>query len=135
ISKGKGEGEVLLSASATSLLGGVEPSTGRLTDPALGGSSVKGRVFAFPQGRGSTVGSYVLLEMRRQGTLPAALINALAEPIVATGAVMSGVPLVDHIDLSLLRDGDPAVVDGTMGTVELPRVKECHVVSCVVRDG
>ncbi len=135
ISKGRGEGEVILSQSATSFLGGVEPSTGRLTDPAHGGRSVKGRVFAFPQGRGSTVGSYVLLEMRRQGTLPAALINALAEPIVATGAVMSGVPLVDHIDLTLLRDGDQAVVDGTRGTVELPSVKECHVVSCVVRDG
>ncbi len=135
ISKGTGEGTVLLSASATSFLGGVEPSTGKLTDPALNGRSVKGQVFAFPQGRGSTVGSYVLLEMRRQVTLPAAMINALAEPIVTTGAVMSGVPLVDHIDLSLLRDGDHAVVDGTRGTVELPGVRESHVVSCVVRDG
>ncbi|NLT36946.1 MAG: DUF126 domain-containing protein [Methanomassiliicoccus sp.] len=135
ISKGKGEGEVLLSASATSLLGGVEPSTGMLTDPAHNGRSIKGQVFAFPQGRGSTVGSYVLLEMRRQGTLPAALINALAEPIVATGAVMAAVPLVDRIDLSLLKDGDHAVVDGTQGTVELPDVKESHVVSCIVRDG
>jgi predicted aconitase with swiveling domain len=42
-------------------------------------------VFAFPRGKGSTVGSYVLLEMKRQGTLPAAIINSMAEPIVATG--------------------------------------------------
>jgi 8-oxo-dGTP pyrophosphatase MutT (NUDIX family) len=97
--------------------------------------SVKDRVFAFPRGKGSTVGSYVLLEMRKQGTLPAAMINATAEPIVATGAVMAHVPLVDRIDLSLLRNGDLAVVDGHRGCVELPEVKETHVVSCMVRDG
>ncbi len=133
ISKGVGEGTILLS-TATSFLGGVDPSTGVLKDPAAGGRSIHRKVFAFPQGKGSTVGSYVLLEMKRQGTLPHAMINALAEPIVATGAVMSGVPLVDRIDITLLREGDRAVVDATAGTVELPDVRESHVVSCVVRD-
>lgn len=135
ISKGVGEGKVVLSPHPTSFLGGVDPGTGMLTEQASTGRSITGQVFAFPRGKGSTVGSYVLLEMRRQGTLPAALINTTAEPIVATGAVMSGVPLVDRIDLTLLRDGDHAIVDGTEGTVELPHVREAHVVSCVVRDG
>jgi predicted aconitase with swiveling domain len=123
---------VVLSEDPVSLLGGVDPSTGRIVGQEI---SVKGRVFAFPRGRGSTVGSYVLLEMKRQGTLPAAIVNSLAEPIVATGSVMAHVPMVDRIDLSLLRDGDHAVVDGDLGTLELPEVRETHVVSCVVMDG
>jgi predicted aconitase with swiveling domain len=135
ISKGVGQGSVLLSEGPVSFLGGVDPASGRLSDPALSNESVTDRVFAFPRGKGSTVGSYVLLEMRRQGTQPAAMINSSAEPIVATGAVMSHIPLVDRIDLSLLRSGDRAIVDGTLGTVELPGVKETHVVSCMVRDG
>lgn len=126
---------MLLNPHPTSFLGGVDPGTGRLTEQASEGRSITGKVFAFPRGKGSTVGSYVLLEMRRQGTLPAALINTSAEPIVATGAVMSGVPLVDRIDLGLLRDGDHALVDGAQGTVELPNVREAHAVSCVIRHG
>lgn len=134
ISKGRGEGTLVLSHDPVSFLGGVNPASGALSDPSMGGRSVKDRVFAFPRGKGSTVGSYVFMEMKRQGTLPKAIINSLAEPIVATGAVMSGVPLVDRIDLSLLRDGDEVVVDGSEGTVEVPKVKETHVVSCIVRD-
>jgi phosphomecalonate degydratase small subunit len=135
ISKGKGRGNVLMSNTPVSFLGGVNPASGTLSDPSMNNESVKDRVFAFPRGKGSTVGSYVLLEMRKQGTLPAAMVNSTAEPIVATGAVMAHVPLVDRIDLSLLRNGDLAVVDGNLGRVELPEVKETHVVSCLVRDG
>jgi predicted aconitase with swiveling domain len=134
ISKGQGKGGVLLSEAAVSFLGGVNPATGMLTEPPLNGRSVKDAIFAFPRGKGSTVGSYVLLEMKRNDTLPAAMINSTAEPIVATGAVMAKVPLVDCIDLSLLKDGDMALVNGDTGTVELPDIKEVHVVSCVVQD-
>ncbi|MDW5563610.1 MAG: DUF126 domain-containing protein [Methanomassiliicoccus sp.] len=122
-----------MSETPISFLGGVDPSTGNIA--GRDGASVKDKIFAFPRGRGSTVGSYVLLEMKRQGTLPAAIINSLAEPIVATGSVMARVPMVDRIDISMLRDGDRVIVDGDQGTVELPDVTESHVVSCVVQDG
>jgi predicted aconitase with swiveling domain/8-oxo-dGTP pyrophosphatase MutT (NUDIX family) len=135
ISKGRGEGEIVLSESPVSFLGGVDPVTGALAGRQGEGASIRGRVFAFPHGKGSTVGSYVLLEMKRQGTLPAAIINAVAEPIVATGSVMAHVPMIDRIDIALLREGDRAVVDGEQGTLELPEVRETHVVSCVVQDG
>ena len=133
ISRGRSEGKVLLNDAPVSFLGGVAPATGELTDRS--GSSITGRVFAFPRGKGSTVGSYVMLEMKRVGTLPAAIINETVEPIVATGAVLSGVPLVDSIDISLLRDGDRCVVDGSAGTVELPDVEISHVVSCFLHCG
>ncbi|MCU0861842.1 MAG: DUF126 domain-containing protein, partial [Methanomassiliicoccales archaeon] len=118
ISRGKGEGEVLLQDTAFSFLGGVEPRTGKLTSASpLQGQSLKGKVFAFPRGKGSTVGSYTMLQLRREGNLPAAIINHRAETIVATGAVMAGVPMVDSIDLSLLQTGDAVKVDGDSGAV------------------
>lgn len=135
ISRGVAGGEVLLCETPVSFLGGVIPATGALADASFNGASIKDRVFAFPRGKGSTVGSYVMLEMKRAGTLPAAIINASAEPIVATGAVLSGVPLVDGIDLSLLRPDDRCVVDGSKGTIELPDVKEVPVVSCFILHG
>jgi predicted aconitase with swiveling domain/ADP-ribose pyrophosphatase YjhB (NUDIX family) len=134
ISKGRGEGSLIVSEAPVSFLGGIDPATGAITGRE-DRASIKDRVFAFPRGKGSTVGSYVLLEMKRQGTLPAAIINSMAEPIVATGSVMARVPMVDRIDISLLREGDLVAVDGDKGVVELPDVSEKHVVSCVVQDG
>lgn len=135
ISQGKAQGKILLCPNPVSFLGGVNPQDGKVADPAVNGQSAKGRVFAFPRGKGSTVGSYVVYDMKEHGTLPAAIINESAEPIVATGAVMASLPMVDAIDLSLLREGDDCIVDGSTGTIELPGVKEIHVVSCVIKDG
>jgi len=116
-----------------SFLGGVTPSTGLLS--GSDNVSLAGKVFAFPVGKGSTVGSYTMLEMKRAGTLPAAIINCKAEPIVTTGAVMCGIPLVDGVDVSLLRNGDEATVDGTAGTVEVEGVEWKSVVTCILTEG
>jgi predicted aconitase with swiveling domain/8-oxo-dGTP pyrophosphatase MutT (NUDIX family) len=136
ISPGRGEGNLVLLPSAFSFLGGVDASSGRLS-VASGreGANIKGSVFAFPRGKGSTVGSYTILDLKRNGNQPSAIINAAAEPIVATGAVMARVPMVDRIDLSLLRDGDRVIVDGTEGTLDLPDVEERNVVTSVMRCG
>ncbi len=135
ISQGKSHGRILLCPNPVSFLGGVNPADGKVADASTNGQSAKDRVFAFPRGKGSTVGSYVIYDMKEHGTLPAAIINESAEPIVATGAVMASVPMVDSIDLSLLREGDECIVDGSSGTIELPDVKEINVVSCVIKDG
>ena len=135
ISQGRSQGKILLCPNPVSFLGGVNPADGKVADPAVNGQSAKGRVFAFPRGKGSTVGSYVIYDMKEHDTLPNAIINESAEPIVATGAVMASVPMVDSIDLSLLREGDECIVNGTNGTIELPDVKEISVVSCVIKDG
>jgi predicted aconitase with swiveling domain/8-oxo-dGTP pyrophosphatase MutT (NUDIX family) len=133
ISRGTGEGEVLLLQHPFSFLGGVDPKTGRITAAAgKEGIELDGTVFAFPRGKGSTVGSYTILQLKREGHLPAAIINQRAETIVATGAVMAGIPMVDSIDLSLLRDGDMVRVDGEVGTVELPKVRLARVVTSVL---
>jgi predicted aconitase with swiveling domain/8-oxo-dGTP pyrophosphatase MutT (NUDIX family) len=134
ISRGKATGALTLLEQPFSFLGGVDPKTGRLTIASgAEGKNISNSIFAFPFGRGSTVGSYTLLQMKKEGTIPSAIINENAETIVATGAVMARVPMIDSIDLRILCDGDEVVVDGEEGTLELPRVNEVNVVTCILR--
>ncbi|MGD0817184.1 MAG: DUF126 domain-containing protein [Methanomassiliicoccales archaeon] len=136
ISPGKGEGKVVVLKDAFSFLGGVESKTGELS-VATGrkGTSIKGKVFIFPKGRGSTVGSYTLLDLKKHGNQPSAIINEKAETIVATGAVMANVPMVDSVDISLFRDGDVVFVDGNTGVVSIAGVKESEVTTSILRHG
>ena len=133
ICRGVVEGDLVLLDSPFSFLGGVEPSSGRLTSTSgAAGTSISGKIFGFPRGRGSTVGSYTMLQMKREGTLPLAIINERAETIVATGAVMAGLPMVDSIDMSLLKNGDRLKVNADTGEIEVDAVKESEVVTCVL---
>jgi hypothetical protein len=75
-------------------------------------------VLVFPTGKGSTVGSYTLFRMARAGTAPAAIINAESEAIVAVGAIIGDIPMVDKIDINLIRTADQILVDGDWVTVE-----------------
>jgi predicted aconitase with swiveling domain len=75
-------------------------------------------VLVFPTGKGSTVGSYTLYRLARAGKGPAAIINRESEPIVAVGAIISDIPMVDQIDIDQLQSGDWIEVDGEDVTVE-----------------
>lgn len=121
LSRGVAKGELLLATDALSFLGGVDPETGVIVERGhdAEGRSVADRVLAFPRGKGSTVGSYVLYQLERNGVAPAAVINEESEAIVAVGAVMAGIPLVDGVALSDLVDGSSVRVDGSSGTVEV----------------
>jgi predicted aconitase with swiveling domain len=124
ISKGTAAGPALVSKDAISFLGGVDPKTGDVIEKghALYGKNVKGTILIFPGGKGSTVGSYVLYQLKKNGVAPAAIINVKSEPIVAVGAIISGIPMVDMLEkdpLALIRDGQPVTVNGTDGTVDI----------------
>jgi predicted aconitase with swiveling domain len=67
---------------------------------------VRGKVLVFPNGKGSTVGSYTLYRMKKNGTAPAAIINKDCETIIAVGAIISEIPCVDHVDVSKIKTGD-----------------------------
>ena len=123
IARGSAEGEVLLSRDPISFLGSVDPETGIIVEEshALAGKSIKGKVLVFPHGKGSTVGSYVMYQLKKNGAAPVAIINLETEPIVAVGAIISEIPLVDMLDKSpyeVLKDGDLVRVDGNGGYVE-----------------
>ncbi|MFP3951475.1 MAG: DUF126 domain-containing protein [Candidatus Bathyarchaeia archaeon] len=113
---GYGEGKALVSREPISFYGGVDPSTGYITEPGHGcyGECLKDRIFVFPTGKGSTVGSYAIYRMKKMGTAPAAMINRETEAIIATGCVISEIPLMDKLSedpLDVLKDGVYVKVD------------------------
>ncbi len=136
ISSGRAEGTALVIPSPFSFVGGADSATGEILDAASGarGERIAGRIFAFPQGKGSTVGSYVLYGLAKRGLGPAALVNERAESIVAAGAILGGVPMVDGVDLGALRSGDRIVVDAVRGVVDVPEVVAKPVVSAFLRN-
>jgi predicted aconitase with swiveling domain len=119
IKSGVVEGEALLSSQPIGFLGGVDPETGVIVEPGhpLEGQSVAGRVLAFPTGKGSTVGSYTLYRMAKAGTAPAAILNVQSEAIVAVGAIIGEIPMVDQVDITQIQTGDRVRVEGNRITV------------------
>jgi hypothetical protein len=121
ISGGTGTGRLLVSPAPISFLSGVDPETGVIVETGhpLKGSCIAGRVLAFPYGKGSTVGSYVLYALSRNGHAPAAIVNTEAEAIIATGAIIANIPMIDRISVPLtdLNDAAMASVNGDAGTL------------------
>ena len=122
ISKGEAEGEAMVSADAISFFGGVDPKTGIIIDKGhvLEGKCVAGKVLVFPRGKGSTVGSYVMLQLKKNGVAPCAIINEEAEPIIVVGAIIARIPMVDKLEggaYARIKDGMRVAVDGTNGII------------------
>lgn len=123
ISRGVAEGEVLLSKDPISFLGGVDAKTGIVVekDHAIEGKNVKGKVLVFPRGKGSTVGSYVILQLKKNRVAPAAIINLEAETIIAVGAIISRIPMLDKLErdpFSFLKNKMKVKVDAERGFID-----------------
>ena len=97
----------------------MDPDTGIVLEAGhpLQGQSIAGKVLVFPTGKGSTVGSYTLLRLQRAGSAPVAIINAESEAIVAVGAIISDIPMVDQVDLSVIHNDDWVEVHDDVVTV------------------
>ncbi len=115
------QGIALVSKKPISFLGGVDPSSGVIIEREqdLKGCRIKGKVLCFPHGHGSTVGSYVLYSLVKNGVGPKAIINATADPVVVIGAVIADIPMVDKVDIKQIRTGDLVEVDGGRGIVNV----------------
>ena len=86
ISPGYAEGEAITYPEAFSFLGGVDGKTGKFN---VRDGTIDGKVFLFPNGKGSTVGSYVVYDLKVQGHCPAALVNRSAEATARSKLVPS----------------------------------------------
>jgi predicted aconitase with swiveling domain len=119
ISKGKAQEKALVTSQPISFYGGVDPNTGEIIEKGheLQGKSVKGKILVFPNGKGSTVGSYTLYRMKKNGAAPAGIINKECETVVAVGAIISEIPCVDKIDISQIKTGDLIRLDGDLVTI------------------
>jgi len=119
IKAGRAKGEALVSPEPVGFLGGVDAATGLVTEKGhpLEGQCVAGKVLVFPTGKGSTVGSYVLYQLAVNGLAPAAILNAESEPIVAVGAIISEIPMVDQIPIEQIHTGDFVTIEEEKVTV------------------
>ncbi len=119
IKAGRCEGEALVSPEPLSFFGGVDAVTGVVVEPghSLQGQSVAGRVLVFPTAKGSTVGSYILYRLKKAGLAPAGIVNAESEPIVAVGAIIAEIPMVDQVDIAQIQTGDRVIIEEGSVTV------------------
>lgn len=121
INPGFAEGIALVSQEPISLLGDIDEN-GVFTVGKLKGECVANRILVFPYGRGSTVGSYTLLRLKKRNLAPLAIINRETEAIIAVGAVIADIPLVDRVEESFferVKTGDRLIVNARDGYVEI----------------
>ncbi len=114
IYSGRGEGEALVTRMGISFYGGVDPESGVVVERGheLEGQCVAGKILVFPTGKGSTVGSYTLYRLRKNGLAPAAILNAECETITAVGCIIAEIPCVDQAPIETIPGGAWVVVDG-----------------------
>jgi predicted aconitase with swiveling domain len=119
IAKGVGSGELLYTDTPISFLGGVDVATGIITDEKhpLYGQSIAGKVFAFPYGKGSTVGSYAMYSLAQNNMAPAAIINIECETIIAIGAIISKIPTIDRLEGNVSNLSGTITVNGSTGEI------------------
>jgi len=120
IFNGKAKGEALVTKDPISFYGGVDPEKGIVTEKGheLDGKSFAGKILVFPSGKGSTVGSYGLYRLKKNGVAPAGMVNKECEAIVAVGAIISEIPMVDRIDIHKIKTGGLIEIDGNTLRVE-----------------
>jgi len=119
---GLAEGEALVTCQPLTFVGGLDPATGLVTEKnhELTGQCITGKILVYPKGKGSTGNAYRMYDMAVQGTGPAAIINQIAEPVTAIGAIMGEIPMVDKLSqdpLSAIATGDWVRVEASQGVV------------------
>ena len=91
IAPGSARGLALVLDEPLSLWGGLDPATGRISEPRhpQHGMTVSGRVLVMPGARGSSSSASVLAEAVRAGTAPAAIVLGESDLILALGAAVA----------------------------------------------
>ncbi len=125
---GSAAGKALVSKEPLSFWGGISPRTGEIIDRRHGrsGANVAGRIFVFPQGKGSSTSSATLMESIKTGVAPAAIINLKVDPILALGSIVSdelyhkAVPIVVLAEKEFysIKEDDDLIIEPN-GTVKV----------------
>lgn len=121
---GAAEGPALVTADGIAFNLGVDERTGIVIEPGhpLLGESLAGRVLVCRTGKGSSAGSFSLLQLADRGLAPAAIVLTQADAVVTAGAVLAGIPLVHRPDgdpIAEIAPGARVRVDGDAGTVSV----------------
>lgn len=105
---GSAAGKALVSKEPLSFWGGFSPRTGEIIDRRheRSGANVAGRIFVFPQGKGSSTSSATLMESIKTGVAPAAIINLQVDPILALGSIVSDELFQKAVPIVILTEKD-----------------------------
>jgi uncharacterized protein len=88
----------------------------------LAGQSYVGRILVLDQAKGGVATAWMLREMKERGIVPLALVFNRVNPILAQGAALAGLALVDRFQgdvTDLVHTGDRLRVDPGKGVVEI----------------
>lgn len=123
---GTARGPVLRFDEPISFWGGVDPSTGRFSDPRgpHHRESLAGAVLVLPETRGSSSSSAIMLELLARNIAPAAIIVGRVDAILGLGIIVARelgyrtIPFLqlDRTQQARLATGDVAAIseDGTI---------------------
>jgi predicted aconitase with swiveling domain len=100
----------------------IDPCDGILREPghALDGRCLAGTVLVCPTGKGSSSGSYVLLNLAKRGLAPTAIVVRQADAVLVAGAVMAEIPLISGLsaeEFDTCLHAAVITVDGGQGRV------------------
>jgi predicted aconitase with swiveling domain len=119
---GAAQGPALRLSEPISFWGGVDPASGRLSDPraALHGESIAGRVLLIEETRGSSSSSAIMLELLARGLAPAAIVLDRVDAILGLGVIVArelGYPTIpllrlDRAQQAQFRSGELVQVLG-----------------------
>lgn len=121
---GVAEGPALVTSDGIAFNLGVDERSGIVIEPGhpLNGQRLAGRVLVCRTGKGSSAGSFSLLQLADRGLAPVAIVHVQAEAVVTAGAVLAGIPLVHRLDGDPLAEIAPDArvrVDGNAGTISV----------------
>jgi hypothetical protein len=86
----------IVSTTPITYLGFVCARTGRILESnhPLYGRKIGAKIFVYPRAVGSTVAPYVMLNLKKYGCAPAAIINRESDSGTVSGASIAKIPLV-----------------------------------------
>lgn len=114
-------GDLLITQCRVSFLGDIDLQTGNVvgSDLDIRGMNISNKVFVFPEGRGSTVGSNVLFGLSKRGLAPRLLATCKPELITISGAIFGCIPMISNIDEKIFVE----LKSGTRVRVRIQRGK------------
>jgi predicted aconitase with swiveling domain len=89
---------------------------------ALAGHGYVGRVLVLNNAKGGVATSWMLMEMASRRMAPLALVLNSANPIMAQGAALAGLPLLDRFDVDItaaIASGEVVTVDPAAGLLSV----------------
>jgi predicted aconitase with swiveling domain len=116
------EGEIMVQREPFSFFGDVNRENGVINVGTNAGQSFKGKIFVFPQSKGSTLAPYVAADCKRNDVAPEAILCQKADGVLAMVAILADIPTMDQFEkdiMTTVKTGDRIRVEPDKGYIEI----------------